>query len=92
VICVAGSVSALIVPRVQLALQHGFIYNLWVTIGLIASINRHLANIDQSWQRPAIDTRIIGHTAGHLRYQGVVSRCRRRQASNILKALNLAGI
>jgi O-antigen/teichoic acid export membrane protein len=36
--CVAGSVSALIVPRVQLALQHGFIYNLWVTIGLIASI------------------------------------------------------
>jgi O-antigen/teichoic acid export membrane protein len=37
-LCVAGSVAALIVPRVQLALQHGFIYNLWVTIGLIASI------------------------------------------------------
>ena len=38
VLCVAGSVTALIVPRVELALQHGFIYNLWVTIGQIASI------------------------------------------------------
>ena len=37
-VCVAGSVATLIVPRVQLALQHGFIYNLWVTIGLFASI------------------------------------------------------
>ena len=38
VICVAGSVSTLIVPRVELALQHGFINNLFVTIGLFISI------------------------------------------------------
>ncbi len=36
--CVAGSISTLIVPRVQLALQHGFISNLFVTIGLFASL------------------------------------------------------
>jgi O-antigen/teichoic acid export membrane protein len=36
--CVAGSISMLIVPRVQLALQHGFINNLFVTIGLFASL------------------------------------------------------
>jgi O-antigen/teichoic acid export membrane protein len=39
VVCVAGSVSALIVPRVQLALQHGFIYNSWVTVGQLAAIS-----------------------------------------------------
>jgi O-antigen/teichoic acid export membrane protein len=39
VLCVAASVSALVVPRVELALQHGFIYNLWVTIGQIAAIS-----------------------------------------------------
>jgi len=39
VLCVAGSVSALVVPRVELALQHGFIYNVWVTIGQLASIS-----------------------------------------------------
>jgi O-antigen/teichoic acid export membrane protein len=39
VVCVAGSISSLIVPRVQIALQHGFIYNAWVTVGLIASIS-----------------------------------------------------
>jgi O-antigen/teichoic acid export membrane protein len=38
VACVAFSVSTLIVPRVQLGLQHGFISNLSVTLGLIASI------------------------------------------------------
>lgn len=38
VICVAGSVSALIVPRLELALQHGFIYNMWVTVGQLTSI------------------------------------------------------
>ena len=39
VLCVAGSISALVVPRVQLALQHGFIYNVWVTIGQLTSIS-----------------------------------------------------
>jgi O-antigen/teichoic acid export membrane protein len=38
VVCVACSVSALVVPRVQLALQYGFIYNLWVTIAQFAVI------------------------------------------------------
>jgi O-antigen/teichoic acid export membrane protein len=38
VLCVAGSVSALVVPRVQLALQYGFIYNLSVTIAQFAVI------------------------------------------------------
>jgi len=38
IVCVAGSISTLIVPRVQLALQHGFINNLFVTIGLFASL------------------------------------------------------
>jgi O-antigen/teichoic acid export membrane protein len=37
-LCVAASISTLIVPRVQLALQHGFISNLFVTIGLFASL------------------------------------------------------
>jgi len=40
IVCVAGSISTLIVPRVQLALQHGFINNLFVTIGLFASWRR----------------------------------------------------
>jgi O-antigen/teichoic acid export membrane protein len=38
IVCVGGSISTLIVPRVQLALQHGFINNLFVTIGLFASL------------------------------------------------------
>jgi O-antigen/teichoic acid export membrane protein len=36
--CVAVSIAVLIVPRVQLALQHGFISNLFVTLGLFASL------------------------------------------------------
>jgi O-antigen/teichoic acid export membrane protein len=38
IVCVAASISTLIVPRVQLALQHGFISNLFVTLGLFASL------------------------------------------------------
>jgi len=38
VACFACSISVLIVPRVQLALQQGFVNNLWVTIGLAASL------------------------------------------------------
>jgi hypothetical protein len=72
------SVSALIVPRVELALQHGFIYNLWVTIGLIASIC-HLAGIDQSWQRRAVDTRLVRHTAGFSGIQRTLLFHRNRQ-------------
>jgi O-antigen/teichoic acid export membrane protein len=38
VTCFAISVASLIVPRAQLALQQGFVNNLWVTIGLFASL------------------------------------------------------
>ena len=38
VTCFAVSVASLIVPRAQLALQQGFVNNLWVTIGLFASL------------------------------------------------------
>jgi O-antigen/teichoic acid export membrane protein len=38
VTCFAVSVATLIVPRAQLALQQGFINNLWVTIGLFVSL------------------------------------------------------
>jgi len=36
--CIVASISTLLVPRVQLALQHGFISNLFVTLGLFASL------------------------------------------------------
>jgi O-antigen/teichoic acid export membrane protein len=38
VACFAGSVASLIVPRAQLALQQGFVNNLWVTISLFVSL------------------------------------------------------
>jgi O-antigen/teichoic acid export membrane protein len=38
VTCFASSIAALIVPRAQLALQQGFVNNLWVTIGLFVSL------------------------------------------------------
>jgi len=38
VACLACSTAALIVPRVQFALQQGFVSNLWVSIGLFASL------------------------------------------------------
>jgi O-antigen/teichoic acid export membrane protein len=38
VACFAGSIAALIVPRAQLALQQGFVNNLWVTIGLFVTL------------------------------------------------------
>jgi O-antigen/teichoic acid export membrane protein len=38
VACFASSIAALIVPRAQLALQQGFVNNLWVTIGLFVTL------------------------------------------------------
>jgi O-antigen/teichoic acid export membrane protein len=38
VTCFAASIASLIVPRAQLALQQGFVNNLWVTIGLFVSL------------------------------------------------------